>query len=80
MPPLGGHVEYDADIDLRDDECAPRETPISAERNDMSISAERVLIIGGGFSGMSALSKLRKRGGEVDIVEIDPGWRSYGRI
>jgi 2-polyprenyl-6-methoxyphenol hydroxylase-like FAD-dependent oxidoreductase len=44
----------------------------------MSISGERVLIIGGGFSGMSAAIELRKRGAEVDIVEIDPGWRSYG--
>jgi len=41
-------------------------------------AAQRVLIIGGGFSGMSAAIELRKRGVEVDIVEIDPGWRSYG--
>lgn len=38
----------------------------------------RVLIIGGGFSGMSAALELRKRGIEVDLVEIDAGWRSYG--
>ena len=41
-------------------------------------AANKVLIIGGGFSGMSAAIELRKRGAEVDIVEIDPGWRSYG--
>ncbi len=41
-------------------------------------AANRVLIIGGGFSGMSAAIELRKRGVEVDLVEIDPGWRSYG--
>ena len=41
-------------------------------------AANKVLIIGGGFSGMSAAIELRKRGVEVDIVEIDPGWRSYG--
>lgn len=37
-----------------------------------------ILIIGGGFSGMSAAIQLRKQGHEVDLVEIDPGWRSYG--
>jgi 2-polyprenyl-6-methoxyphenol hydroxylase-like FAD-dependent oxidoreductase len=41
-------------------------------------AVNRVLIIGGGFSGMSAAIELRKRGVEVDIAEIDPGWRSYG--
>lgn len=44
----------------------------------MSETAKSVLIIGGGFSGMSAAIELRKRGIEVDLVEIDPGWRSYG--
>ena len=44
----------------------------------MSISGKRVLIVGGGFSGMSAAITMRKRGAEVDLVEIDPGWRSYG--
>jgi len=29
--PLGCHVEYDADMDLHDDEWAPRETPMSPE-------------------------------------------------
>ena len=41
-------------------------------------AAHKVLIIGGGFSGMSAAIELRKRGALVDLVEIDPGWRSYG--
>ena len=27
---------------------------------------------------MSAAIALRKRGAEIDLVEIDPGWRSYG--
>lgn len=44
----------------------------------MTRSASRILIIGGGFSGMSAAIELRKQGVEVDLVEIDPGWRSYG--
>jgi 2-polyprenyl-6-methoxyphenol hydroxylase-like FAD-dependent oxidoreductase len=36
------------------------------------------LIIGGGFSGMAAAIELRRQGIEVDVAEIDPGWRSYG--
>ncbi|MES2886659.1 MAG: FAD-dependent oxidoreductase [Pseudomonadota bacterium] len=44
----------------------------------MTLSASRILIIGGGFSGMSAAIQLRRQGHEVDLVEIDPGWRSYG--
>jgi 2-polyprenyl-6-methoxyphenol hydroxylase-like FAD-dependent oxidoreductase len=34
------------------------------------------LIVGAGISGMAAAIELRKRGIEVDLVEIDPGWRS----
>jgi 2-polyprenyl-6-methoxyphenol hydroxylase-like FAD-dependent oxidoreductase len=44
----------------------------------MTLAAQRILIIGGGFSGMAAAIQLRKLGAEVDLVEIDPGWRSYG--
>ena len=44
----------------------------------MSSLFRRVLIIGGGFSGMAAAIELRKQGIAVDLVEIDPGWRSYG--
>ncbi|MDZ7922040.1 FAD-dependent oxidoreductase [Rhodoferax sp.] len=44
----------------------------------MTSTPQRILIIGGGFSGMSAAIELRKRGADVDLVEIDPGWRSYG--
>ncbi len=39
---------------------------------------QRVLVIGGGFSGMSACIQLRKQGIDVELVEIDAGWRSYG--
>ena len=42
------------------------------------MTPRRILIIGGGFSGMSAAIRLRRQGAEVDLVEIDPGWRSYG--
>ncbi len=44
----------------------------------MTRTADKVLIIGGGFSGMAAAIELRRQGVEVDLVEIDPGWRSYG--
>jgi 2-polyprenyl-6-methoxyphenol hydroxylase-like FAD-dependent oxidoreductase len=40
--------------------------------------AKRVLVIGGGFSGMSAAIKLAGQGHTVDLMEIDAGWRSYG--
>jgi 2-polyprenyl-6-methoxyphenol hydroxylase-like FAD-dependent oxidoreductase len=36
------------------------------------------LVIGGGFSGTSAAIQLRKAGIDVELVEMDPGWRSYG--
>jgi 2-polyprenyl-6-methoxyphenol hydroxylase-like FAD-dependent oxidoreductase len=44
----------------------------------MTLAARKILIIGGGFSGMSAAIELRKRGAEVDLVELDAGWRNYG--
>ncbi|MEZ5752758.1 MAG: FAD-dependent oxidoreductase [Paracoccaceae bacterium] len=39
---------------------------------------KRILIVGGGFSGMSAAILLADAGHTVDLVEIDAGWRSYG--
>ena len=44
----------------------------------MSLPAQTVLIIGGGFSGMSAAIQLQKQGASVDLVEIDPNWRTDG--
>ena len=41
-------------------------------------SVRKALIIGGGFSGMAAAIELRKQGVDVDLIEIDAGWRSYG--
>lgn len=39
---------------------------------------QRVLVIGGGISGMCAAIELRKRGHHVDLVELDPRWSVYG--
>jgi 2-polyprenyl-6-methoxyphenol hydroxylase-like FAD-dependent oxidoreductase len=44
----------------------------------MTLAAQRILVIGGGFSGMSAAIEFSKLGAQVDLVEIDPGWRNYG--
>lgn len=44
----------------------------------MSTTLQTALVVGGGFSGMSAAIELCKRGVEVDLVEIDSAWRSYG--
>jgi 2-polyprenyl-6-methoxyphenol hydroxylase-like FAD-dependent oxidoreductase len=44
----------------------------------MAAQVGKVLIIGGGFSGMAAAIQLRKQDIAVDLVEIDPDWRSYG--
>ena len=39
---------------------------------------QSVLVIGGGFSGMATAIQCAKLGLAVELVEIDPGWRSYG--
>jgi 2-polyprenyl-6-methoxyphenol hydroxylase-like FAD-dependent oxidoreductase len=44
----------------------------------MTLAAQRILVIGGGFSGMSAAIQFAKLGAAVDLVEIDPDWRNYG--
>ncbi|MEP0201759.1 MAG: FAD-dependent oxidoreductase [Halioglobus sp.] len=44
----------------------------------MSASVEKVLIIGGGFSGMSAAIQLCKQGIETHLLEIDPAWQADG--
>ncbi len=41
-------------------------------------SVKRVLVAGGGFSGMAAAIELRKRGVEVLLVELNPQWDTYG--
>ena len=37
-----------------------------------------MLIVGGGFAGMSLAIRMRELGWPVDLVEIDPEWRVYG--
>lgn len=44
----------------------------------MNSGVKTALVIGGGFSGMTAAVQLSRQGVAVDLVEIDPGWRSYG--
>jgi len=44
----------------------------------MNKPVRKVLVVGGGFSGMAAAIELRKRGIAVDLVEIDPHWRAVG--
>ncbi len=44
----------------------------------MSLAASRILVVGGGFSGMAAAIECAKRGAQVELVEIDPDWRNYG--
>ncbi|WP_075790950.1 FAD-dependent oxidoreductase [Massilia putida] len=42
------------------------------------MKSQRVLIIGGGIGGMAAAISLRKRGDQVDLVELDSDWQVYG--
>ena len=44
----------------------------------MGTSIRKVLIIGGGFSGMSAAIQLRKQNIETHLLEIDPKWQADG--
>lgn len=44
----------------------------------MNSGIQNVLVIGGGFAGMTAALQLSRNGLSVDLVEIDPQWRSYG--
>ncbi|HEY4804839.1 MAG TPA: FAD-dependent oxidoreductase [Paraburkholderia sp.] len=44
----------------------------------MTNQLQSVLVIGGGFSGMATAVQCAKLGLQVDLVEIDQGWRSYG--
>lgn len=70
---MGRVVGYHAELNAT---SIPRGGPadVSAHASDVG----RALVIGGGFSGMSAAIELRKIGVDVDVVEIDQAWRSYG--
>jgi len=41
-------------------------------------AVQRVLVIGGGFSGMAAAIQMQRAGMAVDLVEIDPDWCPLG--
>lgn len=41
-------------------------------------AVNKVLVVGGGFSGMAAAIQMRKVGIAVDLVEIDPQWCPLG--
>jgi 2-polyprenyl-6-methoxyphenol hydroxylase-like FAD-dependent oxidoreductase len=42
------------------------------------MSERKILIVGGGISGMSLAIRLRAQAWTVDLVELDPQWRVYG--
>ncbi|MCB1391516.1 MAG: FAD-dependent oxidoreductase, partial [Rhodobacteraceae bacterium] len=42
------------------------------------MSIGNALVIGGGYSGMTAAIMLRRAGIAVTLIEIDPDWRTYG--
>jgi 2-polyprenyl-6-methoxyphenol hydroxylase-like FAD-dependent oxidoreductase len=44
----------------------------------MNAGIKTALVIGGGFAGMTAALQLSRQGIAVDLVEIDPTWRTYG--
>ncbi|MCS0627912.1 FAD-dependent monooxygenase [Telluria mixta] len=44
----------------------------------MAAPINKVLIIDGGFSGMAAAIELRKHGIDVELLELNQDWRSYG--
>lgn len=39
---------------------------------------KNILVIGGGIGGMAAAISLRKRGANVDLVELDANWQVHG--
>jgi len=38
----------------------------------------KVLVVGGGFAGMSSAISLKERGFDVDLIDLDKDWRVYG--
>ena len=41
-------------------------------------AVSKVLIVGGGFAGMSCAIQMRKVGLHVDLIEVEPHWGIYG--
>src|SRR3989339_970647 len=48
------------------------------KRGKKMTAVNKVLVIGGGFSGMAAAIQMRRAGIAVDLVEIDPHWQPLG--
>lgn len=44
----------------------------------MANDVNKVLVIGGGFSGMVAAISMKRKGLDVDLIEISPDWRREG--
>ena len=44
----------------------------------MAGSIKRVLVVGGGISGLTLAVALRRRGIEVDVIELAPRWNLLG--
>jgi len=42
------------------------------------MSVLKILIVGGGFAGMSSAISLKQAGHEVELIDLDPEWRVYG--
>lgn len=38
----------------------------------------KILVVGGGIGGMSAMIQLIRDGHDVELIDADPGWRVYG--
>jgi len=56
-------------------------TPVGPELPELIGAAEAdVIVVGGGFTGLSTALHLREAGGDVSIVEaMEPGWGASGR-
>jgi 2-polyprenyl-6-methoxyphenol hydroxylase-like FAD-dependent oxidoreductase len=50
----------------------------STDQEKLMSAVRKVLVIGGGFSGMAAAIQMQKAGIDVDLVEVDPDWRPLG--
>lgn len=47
-------------------------------KDDAKSSEPKVLIVGGGFAGMSSAISLKSSGFDVQLIDLDTEWRAYG--